>query len=117
MLSFFRRLSKSKAGAAIGILFLVIMLGSFAVADVNNFKSFGGGLSQGVLAKVGGEQISETDLAQVLQRQLAQVRQQKPDATYADLAPQFDQIVNGLIQARTLKAYAVAHGMMPAKPA
>ncbi|WP_114228318.1 MULTISPECIES: peptidylprolyl isomerase [Sphingomonas] len=118
MLSFFRRLSKSKAGAAIGILFLVIMLASFAVADVNNFKSFGtGGFNQGVLAKVGKEQITETELSQTLQRQLAQLRQQKPDATYADLAPQYDQIINGLIQAKTLKAYAVAHGLMPPKTA
>ncbi|URD62022.1 peptidyl-prolyl cis-trans isomerase [Sphingomonas sp. KRR8] len=118
MLSFFRRLSKSKGGAAIGILFLVIMLASFAVADVNNFKSFGsGGFNQGVLAKVGKEQVTEAELSQTMQRQLAQLRQQKPDATYADLAPQFEQIVNGLIQAKTLKAYAIAHGMMPPKKA
>jgi len=118
MLSFFRRLSKSKAGAAIGVLFLVIMLASFAVADINNFKSFGsGGFSHGVLAKVGGEQVTENELSQVMQRQLAQLRQQKPDATYADLAPQFDQIINGLIQAKTLKAYAAAHGMLPSKKA
>ena len=118
MLSFFRRLSKSKAGAALGILFLVIMLASFAVADISNFNMSGSsGGSRGVLAKVGSEQVTEAELAVVMQRQLAQLRAQKPDATYADLAPQFEQIVNGLIQARTLKAYAIEHGIMPAKKA
>ncbi|MCW3798786.1 peptidyl-prolyl cis-trans isomerase [Sphingomonas sp. BN140010] len=114
MLSSFRRLSKSKLGAAIGIIFLVTILASFAVADVTQFRQ-GGGLSQGVLAKVGSEQVTDAELSAVLQRQLTALRQQKPDATYADLTPQFESIVNGLIQAKTLKAYAAEHNLLPAK--
>jgi len=114
MLSFFRRLSKSKVGAVIGIIFLVAILASFAVADITQFRQ-GGALSQGVLAKVGSEQVTEAELSAVLQRQLTALRQQKPDATYADLAPQFEEIVNGLIQAKTLKAYAAEHDLLPAK--
>jgi len=115
MLSSFRRLSNSKVGAAIGIIFLVAILASFAVADVTQFRQGGGGLSQGVLAKVGSEQVTDAELSAVLQRQLTALRQQKPDATYADLSPQFESIVNGLIQAKTLKAYAVEHDLLPAK--
>ncbi len=113
MFASFRRLSKSKAGTAIVVLFLLLILASFALADISNFRK--GGLSQGVLAEVGGERITETELSDVMQRQLQQLRQQKPDATYADLAPQFDAIINGLVQERTLKAYAREHGLMPSK--
>lgn len=115
MLSSFRRLSKSKAGTFVAVAFLLLILASFALADLSNFRQGGSGLSQGVLASVGKEQLTEAQLSDVLQRQLTQLREQKPDATYADLAPQFDAIVNGLIQERTLKAYAAKHGLMPAK--
>lgn len=114
MFASFRRLSKSKAGTAIVVLFLLLILASFALADISNFRQ-GGALSQGVLAEVGDQQLTEAELSDVMQRQLQQLRQQKPDATYADLAPQFDAIVNGLIQERTLKAYAREHGLMPSK--
>lgn len=114
MLSSFRRLSKSKAGTAIVVLFLLLILASFALTDLSNLRQ-GGGLSQGVLAEVGKERLTEAELSDVMQRQLQELRQQKPDATYADLAPQFDAIVNGLIQERTLKAYARKHGLMPSK--
>ena len=115
MLSSFRRLSKSRLGAVIGIVFLITILASFAVADVTQFQQGGGGLSQGVLAKVGSQQVTDAELSAVLQRQLTQLRQEKPDATYADLAPQFEEIVNGLIQSKTLKAYAAEHNLLPAK--
>lgn len=114
MLSAFRRMSKSKGGVVIAILFLLMILASFALADISNLRQ-GGSLSQGSLASVGKEQVTEAELSAALQRQLAELRQQKPDATYADLAPQFEQILNGLIQAKTLKAYAAEHGLLPAK--
>jgi peptidyl-prolyl cis-trans isomerase D len=114
MLSSFRRLSKSKVGTAIAVIFLLTILASFALGDITNLRK-GGGLSQGVLARIGSEQLTEPELSDVMQRQLQQLREQKPDATYADLAPEFDEIVNSLILERTLKAYAAKHGLMPAK--
>ena len=114
MLSSFRSLSKSKAGTVIAVAFLLLILASFALADLSNFQQ-GGSTPQGVLAKVGNQQLTEAELSEILQRQLARLREQKPDATYADLEPQFDAIVNGLIQERTLKAYAAEHGLLPSK--
>ncbi len=114
MLASFRRLSKSKYGTAFAVVFLVAILASFALADVSSFRQ-GGGLSQGVLARVGSEQLTEAELSNIMQRELTRLREQKPDATYADLAPQFDQIVNSLIQERTLRAYAAEHGLLPSK--
>jgi peptidyl-prolyl cis-trans isomerase D len=114
MLSSVRRLSKSKVGTIILVVFLLAILASFALADITSLRP-GGNLSQGVLARVGSEQVTEAELSDVMQRQLQQLREQKPDATYADLAPEFDDIVNGLIQEKTLKAYAEEHGLLPSK--
>ncbi|GAA4037804.1 peptidyl-prolyl cis-trans isomerase [Sphingomonas rosea] len=115
MLGFFRRLTKSKAGTVIGILFLVAILASFAVADITNLRQGGGSLPQGTLAKVGGAELTQADLDTALQRRLAQVREQNPQATYADLAGEFDTIVDSLIQERTLWAYAKKHGFTVSK--
>jgi peptidyl-prolyl cis-trans isomerase D len=114
MLSSLRQLSKSKAGSVIAVVFLLLILASFALADLSNFQR-PGALPQGVLAEIGDQKLTEAELSDVLQRQLQQLREQKPDATYADLAPQFDAIINGLIQERTLKAYAAKHGLLPSK--
>lgn len=114
MFASFRRLSKSKFGTVIVVLFLLAILASFALADLSNFRQ-GGTLSQGVLAEVGSERLTEAELSTILQRELTRLREQKPDATYADLAPQFGDIVNSLIQEKTLKAYAAEHGLMPSK--
>lgn len=115
MMTSFRRLSKSKAGAAIVVLFLLVILASFAIGDIANLRQGGGGLTRGSLVSVGDEQLTEAQLQTVFQRELARLREQKPDATYADLAPQFDEIVNSLVQERTLKAYAREHGLLPSK--
>ena len=98
----FRRLSKSKVGTGILVVFLLLILASFAIADISNLSQGGGSLPQNTLAKVGNVELTATDLDNAMQRRLAQVRQQNPQATYADLAGDFDAIVNALIQERTL---------------
>lgn len=114
MFSSFRRLSKSKVGTGILILFLLMILASFAIADLANFQQ-GGALPQNTLAKVGDVELTSADLDTAMQRRLAQVRQQNPQATYADLAGDFDLIVDSLIQERTLWAYAKEHGFHVSK--
>ncbi|WP_300975058.1 peptidyl-prolyl cis-trans isomerase [Sphingomonas sp. LHG3406-1] len=111
----FRRLSKSKFGTGILILFLLLILASFAVADIANFSTGGGSLPQNTLAKVGKVELTAAELDQAMQRRLTQVRQQNPQATYADLAGDFDAIVDALIQERTLWAYARKHGFTVSK--
>lgn len=110
----FRRLSKSKLGTGILILFLLLILASFAVADISNLRS-GGSLPQNTLARVGDVELTAAELDTAMQRRLGQVREQNPQATYADLAPDFDAIVNALIQERTLWAYAREHGFTVSK--
>jgi len=75
----------------------------------------GGPLPTGTPAKVGGVELTQADLDTAMQRRLTVVRQQNPQATYADLAPEFDAIVDSLIQERTLWAYARKHGFTVSK--
>ncbi|NJC06689.1 peptidyl-prolyl cis-trans isomerase D [Sphingomonas kaistensis] len=110
----FRRLSKSKLGTGILILFLLLILASFAIADISNLSQ-GGSLPQTTLAKVGKVELTANELDTAMQRRLAILRQQNPQATYADLAPEFDAIVEALIQERTLWAYAQKHGFVVSK--
>jgi peptidyl-prolyl cis-trans isomerase D len=112
----FRQLSKSKFGVGILVLFLLLILASFAVADISNLKmGTGGTLAQNTLARVGDVELTSAELDAAMQRRLAQVRQQNPQATYADLAQDFDAIVDALIQERTLWAYAREHGFTVSK--
>jgi peptidyl-prolyl cis-trans isomerase D len=112
MLSSFRRLSKSKIGTAILIIFLLTVLASFALGDISKLGQGGGGLSQGTLARVGSASVTDSDLSQAMELRLRQLRQQNPAATNADLAGDFDAILDTLLQQRTLEAYAAKHGMI-----
>jgi peptidyl-prolyl cis-trans isomerase D len=112
----FRQLSKSKFGVGLLILFLLLILASFALADLSNIKmGAGGSLAQNTLARVGEVELTSAELDSAMQRRLAQVRQQNPQATYADVAQDFDAIVDALIQERTLWAYAREHGFTVSK--
>ena len=92
MLSFFRRVSKSKIGTGVMAFVLVAILGGFAVADLSNFGSgtLGFGMSSGTLAKVGDQDITEHDMSDAMQRRLQQARQENPEADYANIIGDFD---------------------------
>lgn len=110
MLKFVRSASKSKVGTIILALFLAAIVASFALADVSGVLSGGGGASSGELARVGSQRITENDMNQAMQRRLAEVRQENPQASYADIAGEFDAILAALIDERSLSAFADAHG-------
>ncbi|MEA3081496.1 MAG: peptidyl-prolyl cis-trans isomerase, partial [Sphingomonadales bacterium] len=108
MLTFFRRLSKSKVGTWIIALVVVAIMGGFALADISNFGSgtLGFGMSSGTLASVGGQSVSERDMSDAMQRRLQQARQERPDADYASIMPDFSPILDELIDERSLIAFA-----------
>ncbi|MES2137084.1 MAG: SurA N-terminal domain-containing protein, partial [Pseudomonadota bacterium] len=117
MLTFFRRVSKSKVGTWIMALVLVAILAGFAVADISNFGSgnisFGMGSSN--LAQVGDQVISEREMSAAMEKRLQEVRQQKPDASYTTIAGDFDTILEALIDQRTLLAFADKFGFPVSK--
>jgi peptidyl-prolyl cis-trans isomerase D len=109
MLSFFRRVSKSKIGTWIMAAVLIAILGGFALADLQNFGTgsfswFGG--NSGALVKVGDREITEREVSDAMQRRLAAVREQNPTADYAAIAKDFEPLLDELIQQQALLAFA-----------
>jgi peptidyl-prolyl cis-trans isomerase D len=115
MLSSFRRMSKSSIGTGIiGIVGLLIIIG-FAAGDLQSLSLGNGSLPANDLAKAGALEVSDRDMSSAMQRRLAQVRQQNPEATYADLANDFDPLLQGLIDQAAIQAFANSHGLALSK--
>jgi peptidyl-prolyl cis-trans isomerase D len=115
MLSTFRRLSKSAIGTGIiGIVGLLILVG-FALGDIQSLSIGNSGLAANDLAKAGSKEVTDRDMSSAMQRRLAQVRQQNPEATYANLAADFDPLLQGLIDQAALQAFASKHGFILSK--
>ncbi|MEN3971278.1 peptidylprolyl isomerase [Sphingomicrobium sp. XHP0235] len=110
----FRNLSKSKFGSVFLIGFLVLILASFALADLSNFNMGGGG-QNGTLAEVGGRKVTDADMSQALERQLNAARQNNPEAVYTDIAADFDPLLNLLIQDHALAEFGEQNGLYISK--
>ena len=108
MLTFFRRASKSKIGTWVMAAVGIGILAGFAYTDVSNFGSgnVGFGMGSATLATVGGEQVTDQDMSQAMQRRLQQARQQKADADYATIIGDFDGMLDELLDEKTLLAFA-----------
>ena len=105
MSAYFRRLSKSKIGTVLMVLFFMAVLASFALSDVRTYFSGGIG-APGTLVKVGDTAVSERELSSAMQRRLSEVRQQNPAADYSSLRGEFEQILQSLIGTRAMQAFA-----------
>jgi peptidyl-prolyl cis-trans isomerase D len=112
MLSFFRRVSKSKVGTWIMAAILVAILAGFAMSDISNFGSgsLGFGMGSSTLARVGDQNVGEAEMSDAMQRRLQDVRKQNPEASYATIAGDFETILSALIDDRTLIAFADKYG-------
>jgi peptidyl-prolyl cis-trans isomerase D len=110
MFAFFRSLSKSVIGTIITVTFLLMILASFALADVQSYMSGGLG-TPGTLAKVGNQEVTERELSATMQRRLGEIRQQKPEADYSSLAGEFPAILRSMIQNRALQVFAQSHDL------
>src|SRR6476619_241997 len=117
MLSFFRRVSKSKVGTGIMAMVLSAILAGFAVADLSNFGSgnINLGMGSGTLAKVGDQSINERDVSDAMQRRLQDARQQRPDADYATIIGDLNPVFEALLQQKTLLAFADKYGFPVSK--
>jgi peptidyl-prolyl cis-trans isomerase D len=108
MLSFFRRLTKTKFGMGLMAILPIGALAGFAISDIRNFGSgdIGFGMGSSTLAKVGDQAIREREMSEAMQRRLQDVRREKPSADYATIAGDFETILSALIDQRTLIAFA-----------
>jgi peptidyl-prolyl cis-trans isomerase D len=114
MLSFFRRVSKSRVGTWVMAAVLIAILAGFAVADISNFGSGNvggfGGMSSSTLAEAGDQEITEREMSDQMQRHLQQVRQQNPNADYATIVGDFDPLLNSILDERALVAFGHKYG-------
>jgi peptidyl-prolyl cis-trans isomerase D len=118
MLSFFRRVSKSRIGTWIMAAVLIAILAGFAVADISNFGSGNigfGGMGSSTLAKAGSQEVTEREMSEAMQRRLQEVRQQNPNADYATIMGDFDAILGALIDQRALIGFADKYGFRLSK--
>jgi peptidyl-prolyl cis-trans isomerase D len=110
MLASFRRLSKSTVGSVIMVLFVLAILASFAMGDISSLRSGNFGLSGSTLAQLGSQQVTDRDMSRAMERRLADVRQQNPEADYSSIARDFDPILTTLIDQSALQAFADKYG-------
>lgn len=108
MLQFFRKGLRSPI--ALAILALVVV--AFIVTGVGD-PFAGNSTRQGVIATVGDRTISEGDLMRTLDTVLQNARQQKPDATLADLANDgaVALMADQLVGRTSLEVYAESIGL------
>ncbi len=116
MLASVRRLSKSTVGSIIMALFVLAIAASFALGDLSNVGggSLGGG-GGSTLVKVGDRAVTDRDMSQAMERRLAQIRQQNPEAVYATIARDFDQLLAFLVDERAIEAFAAKFGFVLSK--
>lgn len=112
MLSFFRKVSKSKIGTWVMAAVLIAILAGFGLADLSNFGTgnIGFGTSSGTLVKVGDQEISEREMSEAMQRRLQEARQQRPNADYASIIGDLGALLDALLDQRTLMAFADKYG-------
>ncbi|WP_345170008.1 peptidylprolyl isomerase [Sphingomonas daechungensis] len=116
MLASFRRLSKSTVGTAIMGIILILILVGFAMGDIQSVIS-GGGFrgSSDTLVKIGSKTVTDRDMSRAMERRLSQARQQNPSADYASIAADWDPLLNAVIDARTVEAFAHKFGSVLSK--
>lgn len=109
MISFFRRALSSWFILAL----LALVLVAFIVTGVQDPFGGGGGGKAGVLARVGGLEVTEGDFDRVWRRQLEQARERSPDVTPEQLARAgaVEVIVQDLVSARALEAFGREQGV------
>ena len=117
MLSVLRRLSKTKLGMLVIAFPFLMIIGGFIVADLQSFGSgdLGFGSDRAALAQVGKLKVTDQDIDQAMQRQLEETRRSNPEATYANIAGQFDVLLDALVDQRTLLAFAEKSGFVLSK--
>ena len=120
MLSFLRRITKSKVGIVVTLAILAIIALAFAAGDITNVRGGNTGTLGGdAVAEVGETRISETDLRQRAQTAYNGYRQQQPTLDMASFVAQggltaiLDRTINGL----ALQQFANSVGMVASKRA
>ncbi|MEP6867973.1 MAG: peptidyl-prolyl cis-trans isomerase [Novosphingobium sp.] len=116
MLNVFRKMTKSKFGVAAAAAFLILILISFAGADVAGSGKFGGVAGGDRAAIVGSRRVSTSELSQAATAAVEQAKREHPTATMKmflaqnGLASALEQIIDGAAIAEFGKAHGIVAG-------
>lgn len=116
MLSFFRRITRSRIGVVITLGFLALIALAFGLTDINNFST-PGQTSGAAVIEVGEASVSDAELQQRTRLALDNVRQQQPDIDINGFVAQggFESVVSRVINGLALDAFATQSGMVASK--
>ncbi|GAB5488403.1 MAG: SurA N-terminal domain-containing protein [Parasphingorhabdus sp.] len=117
MISFFRRIFASKIGLALTFAFVGLIAFAFATADVSSSGTFGGVTESGTAAKIGGMELSTSELTQSVNNAF---RTEQRENTQLDLKSYvegggFDSILDRLINSFAIAAFGDKYGMTAGK--
>ena len=98
MLDFFRALTRSRIGAVVGLVFLILIVLAFAGADVGGMRT-GSLLGGENVASVGGARITTGELEKTIRTSYDSERQRTPTLSIKDFLGQgaLEEILTGLI--------------------
>ncbi len=118
MLSFFRRITKSKLGIPITLGILAVIALAFAAGDINNVRS-GQNASAGGVVDVGDTRIADTEVRQRVQTAFSGFRQQQPGLDMAGFVAQggFETVLDRTINALALAEFGERIGVVASKRA
>ncbi|NNM75786.1 peptidylprolyl isomerase [Sphingomonas sp. ID1715] len=113
MLDLFRRLSKSKIGGLVFILFIAALALGFVAADIKSLGVTGGSATGDTVAKIGSAKIGYAELQQRVQRAFDNARQEKPELTIQQFVQQggVDQVLAQLTDSIAIEQFAREQGI------
>lgn len=117
MLNFFRNFTKSRYGLIVVFLFLGIIAIAFAAGDITGIRNMGGGAGSKVLATVGGEKISDTDVRDRIERFLRGMQRQGQNVTMEQFLAQggLDIAIDEMVNQAAMVEFARKSGMEVSK--
>ncbi len=112
MISFFRSLFNTKLGVFVSLAFVILMGLAFTLSDVTNTGSFGG-ISSGNVARVGGQNISTSELGTYARRLYDQEKQQNPTLDYATFIEKggLDKSLDQIISMYAMQSFGEKYGL------
>lgn len=117
MLNAFRNFTKSRYGLIIVFIFLGLLAIAFAASDVTGMRQGISGASSTTLATVGGQDVTERDVRDRIDRIIRNAQAQRQTMTMAQLLAEggFEAAVTDAVTSAALHAFANQNGMAVGK--
>jgi peptidyl-prolyl cis-trans isomerase D len=118
MLSFFRNFTKSRYGLIAVFIFLGVIALAFAAGDITGVRNTsGGGASNGVIATVGGEKITDSQIRDRIDRFIRSMQREGQNVTMEQFLAQggLELAVDEMVNSAALVEFAKKSGIVVSK--